>query len=96
MTALCGLWNGSCAGTNCCAASQGIVDTGFASPTIANAAGDGQWMAEDAFVGVQSSVYWSATELGGNAWFVFLGDGNVGTDFKGDPDVYVWPVLGGQ
>jgi len=78
-------------------ASDSLVDsTVSGGPKVVNADGTAKWSEGDAFVGVQSSPYWSATELGSNAWFVFLGDGNVGTDFKGDPDVYVWPVRGGQ
>ena len=96
MTDLCGLWSGSCSGPSCCTASMGIVDTSFSNPTVANARDDGQWIAEDAFVGVLPSDHWSAAELdANNAWFVFLFNGEVGTSTKTDFD-RVWPVRGGQ
>ena len=47
------------------------------------------------FVGVQSFFYWSATEIGTNAWFVFLSDGSVSFSVKFD-NYYVWPVRVGQ
>ena len=97
MTDLCGMWNGSCAATSCCTASEGIVDTSVGTdPTVGNAVGDGQWSAEDAFVGVQSGAYWSATEDDAtNAWLVDLFNGFVGLICK-DAFFYVWPVRSGQ
>jgi hypothetical protein len=96
MVSMCGLWDGSCIGTSCCTASQGIVDTGFTNPALGNAAGDGQWMAGDAFVGVLASHYWSATESDDNdAWLVNLFTGNIFDLGKGFGR-RLWPVRGGQ
>jgi hypothetical protein len=95
MADLCGLWNGSCTGTSCCTASQGIVDTSFSNPTVANAAGDGQWMWEDAFVAVHTSACWSASVNAGDAWAVSLFSGTVFSLGK-DGNRYVWPVRGEQ
>ncbi len=97
MEDLCGLWNGSCTGTACCTASAGIVDTSVGpNPSVGNAEGDGKWSEGDAFVGVQSNHYWSATEADtNNAWNVNLDLGYVNNDPKGSI-AYVWPVRGGQ
>ena len=60
--------------------------------------GPGQWTEGDPFTGVQSDYYWSSTTYAGNtdnAWFVYLGDGDVGDGDKTDT-YYVWPVRGGQ
>lgn len=97
MTDLCGLWEDFCGGSACCTASAGIVDTSVGTnPTVGNAAGDGQWAAEDAFVGVVSSFYWSATEWIDNAvWFVDLSSGSASARNKAGFS-YVWPVRGGQ
>jgi len=101
MTDLCGLWDGSCTGYSCCTASQGIVDTGFSDPAVANAAGDGEWTEEDAFLRVRPPVqrnlqgYWSATE----------GVGGLGLSTRSpasskrrpqDELYFAWPVRGGQ
>ncbi len=51
-----------------------------------------------AFVGVQSSYYWSSATIPdhpGVAWHVHLHNGLVLTDGKSKPH-YVWPVRGGQ
>lgn len=97
MEDLCGLWIvGSCAGTNCCTASAGLVDTAFSAPTVGNAAGDGQWAADDAFVAVQSNIYWSATEQDAtHAYRVDLFNGSVSYGLTDYPR-FVWPVRGGQ
>jgi hypothetical protein len=93
---LCGLWDGSCTGTSCCAASQGIVDPAFSNPSVADAVGDRRWTEEDAFVNVQSNVYWSATVFDANdAWIVYLGNGGVDMTSRDFP-FFVWPVRGGQ
>ena len=50
------------------------------------------------FSNVQSLSYWSSTTHADGpfyAWDVYLGDGYVGGDNKGN-DYYVWPVRGGQ
>lgn len=98
MTDLCGMWDGTCSGTSCCTASKGIIDTSFPGPTVPNAAGDGQWSPDDAFVGVQAGIYWSATEFGDaiNAWYANLHDGEANFWDKSAQFFRVWPVRGGQ
>jgi hypothetical protein len=47
---------------------------------------------------VLSSSYWSGTTFAGivsGAWFVSFSDGEVGSDFNGNPN-FVWCVRGGQ
>jgi hypothetical protein len=83
MADLCGLWDGSCTGTSCCTASQGIVDTSFSSPAVTNAAGDGPWMEEDAFV---RPLF---------AWALNFANGNVYERVNGNT-YYVMPVRSGQ
>ena len=98
MVTMCGMWNGSCSGTSCCTASQGLVDVSVSgNPKVANGKGDARWTPGNVFVGVQSSSYWSATEhSAGAAWGVGLNGGNVffGTKFFNSP--FVWPVRVGQ
>lgn len=83
MEDLCGLWNGTCAGTDCCDASQGIVDTTvLGSPKVANGKGDSAWTPGNTFVGIKSvPSYYSANAFEANpdthAWAAFLNDGNV-------------------
>lgn len=56
-------------------AADSIVDSSTGPPAVPNAAGDGVWTEEDAFVGVQSDYYWSATNIsGGFAWAVSFDD----------------------
>jgi len=47
------------------------------------------------FSDVQTSYYWSFTSYSGNAWYVYLDNGNVYNGGK-DSTFYVWPVRGGQ
>ena len=93
MTDLCGLWSGTCFGTNlCCAASAGLVDRSFLNPAVGNAAGDGQWAADDAFVGVQSSAYWSASEYDDSRSFDVSLSGSYLAPSGKTNNKYVWPV----
>lgn len=93
MEDLCGLWNATCWGsTNCCTESQGIVDTNFAAPAVADSSGSSRWTSGDPFVGVQLQPYWSASEFDANTAFVAnLDDGFVGNDFKSRA-FYGWAV----
>jgi hypothetical protein len=76
-------------------AADSLVNTNFSSPTVSNAVGDAQWMEGDAFVGVESGPYWSATETGAlGAWFVSLNDGVSSGTNKDCSICYVWPVRG--
>ena len=77
-------------------AVDSLVNSNFSTPAVGNTAGNGQWKAGNAFVGVQSSFYWSATELdAGHAWYAFLFNGSVANAPK-HGDSNVWPVRGGQ
>lgn len=73
-----------------------LVDNRFGSPHVSNADGDGVWTEGDAFVRVQDSVYWSATEVdASSAWCVDLDTGAVdGVDKTFTTEV--WPVRDGQ
>jgi hypothetical protein len=71
---------------------QAFVDTTYTYPALSNAAGDDQCTEGDAFTGVQSTHYWSSTELDtDDAWDVYMGSGNAHYGSKGD-GYYVWPV----
>ena len=96
MTDLCGLWDGSCTGTTCCTASQGVVDTTVSgSPKVANGTGDSRWTPGNVFVGVRSNEYWSATDAAsGTAWAINLGSGSVHEEFHSFY-LHNWAVRGG-
>jgi hypothetical protein len=56
------------------------------------------WLNTQGFSNVQSYYYWSSTASAfstGYAWYVGMGDGDVGYDYK-SVNFYVWPVRGGQ
>ena len=105
MTDLCGLWDGSCEfERTCCTASEGIagtfvVESGADGPAVGNAAGDGQWSPEDAFVGVgMSNFYWSSTTAAGlsnKAWSMLLRYGYPYQQTRSG-EQYVWPVRSAQ
>jgi len=51
------------------------------------------------FSNVQAGNYWSSTTYAGDtgrAWYVYMIDGFVYSDFKSNPNYYVWPVRSGQ
>lgn len=51
------------------------------------------------FSNVQASVYWSSTTYApstGDAWFVNMSDGRLGSGLKATGYRYVWPVRGGK
>lgn len=71
---------------------EAFVDNTYSDPTLCNAAGDRKWAEGDAFIGVQSSYYWSSTEYNtSNAWHVHMLKGSVFYNVKGGY-YYVWPV----
>jgi hypothetical protein len=77
---------------------QSLIDFGFLSPALSNAAGTAKWTEGDAFSGVQSAVYWSSTtyaDAPGFAWFVDLLDGRPNALGKGLTGL-MWPVRGGE
>jgi len=76
-------------------ASWAIASGG--APFVTDAAGTGLWTEGDAFVGVQSGDYWSATEYAldnSYAWSVTLTDGTVTGTLK-TTLMNVWPVRSG-
>jgi hypothetical protein len=81
---------------------QSLIDFGFATPALSNAAGTAKWTEGNAFSGVQSGIYWSSTTYADgpvNAWLVHLGDGltsGLGVDVRKDHSNLVWPVRGGD
>jgi hypothetical protein len=76
-------------------AANSLLNTNFGSPALSNAAGVAQWDTDgDAFVGVLSNLYWSATENESDAtlaWYAHLNDGSVTYTTK-TTFLYVWPV----
>lgn len=84
----CKAWSGErlspCPST---AASDSLIDSSL---------GGAPFVPGDAFVGVLSEGYWSATEAdAGHAWHVDLRSGSVGAGLKSTHN-YAWPVRGGQ
>ena len=76
---------------------QSLVDYKFYSPSLPNTLGTGQWVEDNPFQGVQSSVYWSSTTYVHditNAWNVTFGAGPVNYNFM-STHYYVWCVRGG-
>ena len=77
---------------------QSLFDFAYYGPTLSSASGKSQWANGDAFLGVQSSAYWSSTTVPygtSSAWFAALSQGAVGGFAKTDA-WYVWPVRGGK
>ncbi|HID99500.1 MAG TPA: DUF1566 domain-containing protein [Thiotrichaceae bacterium] len=67
----------------------------YPGPTISNAAGTGKWTEGDAFLGVQTSSYWSSTPWVRDpyyVWHVGFATGGVGNDDGKYNTNYVWPV----
>jgi hypothetical protein len=97
----CGLSDGSSAGDWRLPSRfelESLLDLEYYGPALSNAAGTAQWSEGDAFVGVQSTYYWSSTSLANYpqyAWYVYLGNGNVSYRDKTNSH-YVWPVRGGR
>ena len=78
---------------------RSLLDLGFHSPALSNAAGTAKWSGGDAFTGVRSSYYWSSTTNAYNttdAWRVGLKYGRVYSVVSKSVTNYVWPVRGGQ
>jgi hypothetical protein len=96
----CGLTDGSEAGDwrlPTVSELQSILDYEYYGPALSNAAGTGQWVSGDAFVGVLS-VSWSSTSFASapqNAWCVALYNGYLFANGKVDSH-NVWPVRGGR
>jgi hypothetical protein len=97
MDELCGEWDGMlCQPPPCCAPLAGVVDNRFVVPSVANAAGDGVWVEENAFVGLLADYYWSATAVDATtAYAAWLGDGRVLVQPKSESHG-LWPVRTGQ
>ena len=77
---------------------QSLIDFAYADPALSSASGTSKWVNGDAFIGVQSSSYWSSTTYSGStsyAWHVYLNDGDVGNGNKTNTN-YVWPVRAGK
>ena len=79
------------------AAPDSLLDSSVgAEPYVTNTAGTGRWMEGDAFLGVQSDDYWSATDyIGDDAWYVDVSQAEVNFGGHTVPR-FVWPVRGGQ
>ena len=73
---------------------KGLINKNFKNPAISNRKGDAKWLPGDAFIGVKSKIYWSATkDKGGGFTTVSFKSGTVFTKL---PGAYVWPVRGGK
>lgn len=97
ITEMCSAWTGpSLSPCPAGAASDSLIDSGYSSPAVTNAYGDGQWMQENAFVDVQTVNYWSNTPFTAiSAFFANFDLGNVAPAARSN--VYrVWPVRSGQ
>ncbi|MCP4713410.1 MAG: DUF1566 domain-containing protein, partial [Planctomycetes bacterium] len=69
-----------------------FVNDKYEDPALSNATGTGQWQPDDAFINVQSGLYWSGYGYPGlTAIAVDLGDGGVGSTGTLS-DLYLWPV----
>jgi len=67
-------------------ASDSLIDSSLSVPSVVNASGDGQWMADDAFILSMEFLFWSATVLDADkAWLAFLTNGLVATTAKSFP-----------
>jgi len=70
----------------------------YINPALSSASGTSQWASGDAFIGVQSTNYWSSTTDSSsttNAWYVSLLNGYVNSINKPNT-YYVWPVRAGK
>jgi hypothetical protein len=75
---------------------KAMVDDEYSwpGPSLSNAARTGQWTKNDAFLNVQTNLYWSGTtyeKLSSAAWCMYLGKAKENYYFKGGT-YYVWPV----
>jgi hypothetical protein len=83
-------------------AADSLMDSSLSGdPFVSNAAGTGLWSEGDPFVGLESYLYWSATEANASdAWLGCLDSacpgGAVYPVSKTNPAFFVWPVRGGQ
>ena len=77
---------------------ESLIDCAYFNPALSSASGKSQWVSGDAFIGVQSSKYWSSATYSSyatGAWFVYLCDGDVDAGSK-PITYYVWPVRAGR
>jgi hypothetical protein len=97
----CGLTDGSVAGDWRLPSRfelESVLDLEYVSPALSNAAGTAKWSEGNAFSGVQSSSYWSASSNAFNpsyAWDASLYYGIV-YSYPKTTNIYVWPVRGGR
>ncbi len=71
---------------------EAFVDTSYINPALSNGAETAQWSEGNAFLGVQSYLYWSSLEIDINsALGVNMIVGNV-SGFDKASGFYVWPV----
>jgi hypothetical protein len=76
-----------------------LVHKGYYNPAVPDAAGTGQCSEGNPFDNVQSFYYWSSTTSAlssGQAWYVNIYNGFVGSNYSKTGNNYVWPVRGGQ
>jgi hypothetical protein len=76
---------------------QSLIDFGFVSPPLSNAAGTAQWTQSDAFLNVKLvSAYWSSTSDAGGPFDALLIEMNGARIFglHKTNTALVWPVRG--
>jgi Protein of unknown function (DUF1566) len=74
-----------------------LIDVEFYTPALSNAAGTAQWREGDAFLDVQTSIYWTSTTFVGgpdSAWSISLNAGDIGLNPKYNA-FFAWPVREG-
>lgn len=77
---------------------QSLIDFEYVLPALSSASGKSKWTNGDAFVNVESHLYWSSTTFSSNliyVWVVHLIDGGVEYVAK-TLTLRVWPVRAGK
>ena len=77
---------------------ESLIDFAYFGPALSSASGKSKWTNGDAFIGVQSYLYWSSTTYSNettDAWSVGLNVGDVYGGNKANA-ACVWPVRAGQ
>ena len=77
---------------------ESLIAIAYTNPCISNTYGNGQWVPDNPFINIQSSLYWSSTTQNSNtnnAWYVRMDNSKTLWSSKSGT-LYVWPVRGGK